>query len=129
MSARGDIVVKFGAKVRELRVVRRLTQEDLAGKVGVGRAALISLEKGEGAPPRLDLIVGLADALGVGPATLLPLGPPEPPKPWEVVARRLGLSYEEALRLRALAEDAGLADVGSAQDVLLVWMHETKVLP
>src|SRR5688572_13329442 len=93
VSAEFDIVANFGAKVREIRLAKHLTQEDVAGRVGLQRTTISALENGDGAPPRLDLLMSLARALGVAPATLLPPGPPAPPTPWEVVARRLRLSY------------------------------------
>jgi hypothetical protein len=39
------------------------------------------------------------------------------------------LTYEDAGRLRAKAEEAGLAEVGTVQEILLLWMHDRKILP
>jgi len=50
--------------VREHRVVRRLTQEDLASAVGVSRQTIIAIEKGEYTPSAL-LALRLARIFGV----------------------------------------------------------------
>jgi transcriptional regulator with XRE-family HTH domain len=63
-------VVGFGATVRRLRAARGLTQAALAGAAGTSRTQLVNLEA-EGSLPSLDLLVGLADALGVTTDALL----------------------------------------------------------
>ncbi len=50
--------------VREHRVIRRLTQEELASAVGVSRQTIIAIEKGEYTPSAL-LALRLARAFQV----------------------------------------------------------------
>lgn len=56
--------IRFGARIRELRSERQLTQEELADRVGVFRTYMSRVETGI-ANPTLTLIHALADALGV----------------------------------------------------------------
>lgn len=42
-----DITVKFGKRVREIRVLKKLSQEELAEKAGVHRTYIGMIERGE----------------------------------------------------------------------------------
>ncbi len=59
--------------------------------------------------------------------------PPDPvtlePRAWRTVASRLTLSYDDALRLRSLLADAGIAETATTEEAVLIWMRERKVLP
>ncbi len=55
---------QFGEKIRELRTIRGLSQEDLAFKSGVHRTYLGGIERGE-RNPSLKNISAIAEALGV----------------------------------------------------------------
>ncbi len=80
--------------------------------------------------PGFDVVIKLARALGVSAAVFLPPGPEDqPPAAWETIARRLALTYEDALRLRSLLTAAGIANTATPEQALLVWMRERKVLP
>ncbi len=59
-----DIRKRFGQRVRELRLARKLSQEELAFRAGVHRTYLGSIERGERnvALRNIDLI---ASALGI----------------------------------------------------------------
>lgn len=57
----GDMVVN---RVKELRTMGGLRQEDLAGRVGVSRQTIISIENGR-YNPSLELAWRLARTLGV----------------------------------------------------------------
>ena len=72
------LLVDFGRRVREMRHVRRLTQEDLAAKSGLDRSYVGQVERGE-RNISLENIGILADALGVSPAELL--SPPDASDP------------------------------------------------
>jgi transcriptional regulator with XRE-family HTH domain len=56
-------------RLREWRLRRLLTQEDLAKKSGLGVNTIIRIEQGQGA--RISTLRKLADALGVTPDQLL----------------------------------------------------------
>jgi len=56
----------IGARLRELRRERKLTQEDLASKAGVSLDIVRKLEQGRRTGARLDTLGWLAGALGVG---------------------------------------------------------------
>lgn len=60
----------FGRRLRALREERGLTQEGLADRAGVDRKLVYRTELGQ-TSPRLDAVVGIADALGVTPSDLL----------------------------------------------------------
>ncbi len=55
---------QFGERVRELRTMRGLSQEELAFKAGVHRTYLGGIERGE-RNPSLRNIAAIAKALGV----------------------------------------------------------------
>ncbi len=60
---------KFGVRVRSLRQKARLSQEELANKVGIHRTYIGGVERGE---RNLGLIniLRIADALEISPASL-----------------------------------------------------------
>jgi transcriptional regulator with XRE-family HTH domain len=60
----------FGAWARDLRKRRKLTQGEVASRVGITATYLSQIEKGQ-RNPTLAVIVGLARALGVKPSTLV----------------------------------------------------------
>ena len=55
---------QFGERVRELRLARGLSQEELAFKSGIHRTYLGSIERGE-RNPSLKNIAAIAESLGV----------------------------------------------------------------
>ena len=69
MSSR--FVKQFGAKVRELRDARGLSQEALADAAGLHRTHISLIERGQRSA-RLETIESLATALGIQPADLMP---------------------------------------------------------
>lgn len=70
--------VAFGTRIRELRLERELTQDDLATHCGLFRTYMSRIETGN-ANPTLTMICALADALGVTVAELFPLSTPPTP--------------------------------------------------
>ncbi|HXN23229.1 MAG TPA: helix-turn-helix transcriptional regulator [Candidatus Dormibacteraeota bacterium] len=66
-----------GKRLRHLRSKAELTQEDLAGRVGVARHTIWRLEKGPAFNPRLRTIQAIAKALGVDVGYLLSAHPPK----------------------------------------------------
>lgn len=72
--------LEMGAKVREARMHSNLTQEGLAGRLGLERRAIVRLELGD-VSPATDRIFAIAHILGVAPADLMPdttIGPDKP---------------------------------------------------
>jgi putative transcriptional regulator len=59
--------------VREHRVIRRLTQDDLAKSVGVSRQTVVAMEKGEYTPSTM-LALKLAHSFGVKVEDLFSIG-------------------------------------------------------
>jgi len=55
---------QFGERVRELRLARELSQEELASRAGLHRTYLGGIERGE-RNPALKNIAAIAEALGV----------------------------------------------------------------
>jgi transcriptional regulator with XRE-family HTH domain len=64
------VVVKIGDRLRDLRVRRALTQEELAEKAEVGTNTVARLERNE-AEPHMSTLRKLARALGVDPSELI----------------------------------------------------------
>jgi len=52
-------------KIKEARISRHMTQEELAEKSGISRATISSLENGNSRTTTVDTLVKLAGALGV----------------------------------------------------------------
>lgn len=80
------IVARFGARLRELRTSRGLTQAQLAERAEVTISYITRLESG-GYAPGIDLVQKLATALGTTAADILPAADP-PPDAAEVLRER-----------------------------------------
>ncbi|MGB3945974.1 MAG: helix-turn-helix transcriptional regulator [Candidatus Saccharimonadales bacterium] len=65
-----EYLLLFGKRVRELRKAKKLSQSQLADKVGVDRSYIGLLERGE-RNPSLEVIADIAKALGTKPDILL----------------------------------------------------------
>ncbi|MBD9629952.1 MULTISPECIES: helix-turn-helix domain-containing protein [Pseudomonadaceae] len=61
--------IRFGSRVRELRLASGVTQEEFAERCGFARTYMSRIETG-GANPSLDAIKVLADALGISMSLL-----------------------------------------------------------
>ena len=70
MKRRRDIKLLFGRHLRQLRVARRMSQEQLADQAGLDRSYVGSVERGE-RNISLENICKLAAGLGDSPARLL----------------------------------------------------------
>jgi transcriptional regulator with XRE-family HTH domain len=68
--ARMLVVVKIGDRLRDLRVRRALTQEELADKADVGTNTVARLEHNE-TEPHMSTLRKLARALNVDPSELI----------------------------------------------------------
>jgi transcriptional regulator with XRE-family HTH domain len=64
---------RFGERIRSLRQLRNLSQEELAFRAGIHRTYLGGIERGE-RNPALKNINSLADALNVSLSELFKLG-------------------------------------------------------
>jgi transcriptional regulator with XRE-family HTH domain len=62
---------ELGARIRAAREEARLTQEALAGAVGLSRGSIANIERGDQAPPTYRLAL-IAQALDVDLPALLP---------------------------------------------------------
>lgn len=60
---------RFGARLRQLRGLAGLNQEQLAERAGIDRKSVSRMENGRHSPA-LDVVFELARALGVEPAEL-----------------------------------------------------------
>jgi len=59
-----DLERRFGKRLKELRLARGLSQEELAFKIGVHRTYLGGIERGE-RNPSLKNLASIAEGLGV----------------------------------------------------------------
>ena len=66
-----DIAKQFGKNVRKYRIMRKLSQEELANRAELHRTQITLIESGKRCP-RLDTIYKLATALNIKPEGLLP---------------------------------------------------------
>lgn len=62
--------VHIGKKLREVRIRRLLTQEELAEKAGLSPSTVVNIERDQ-AEPQFRTIRKLAEALDVDPISLL----------------------------------------------------------
>jgi transcriptional regulator with XRE-family HTH domain len=69
-----DVRKRFGERVRELRLAKGLSQEELAFRARVHRTYLGGIERGE-RNPALKNIAAIAGALGVSLAALFAFDP------------------------------------------------------
>jgi transcriptional regulator with XRE-family HTH domain len=67
---------EFGLLLKAKRSQARLTQDEMALRVGLGRTSITNIEQGK-QPVSLQLLYRLAEALGAAPHELLPLDPPK----------------------------------------------------
>ena len=65
------MAARFGERLRQARLQRGLTQEELARRASVSIVTVAKLERSEHRRPTVDTAVKLAKALGVDPAWLL----------------------------------------------------------
>lgn len=87
-----DLRGQLGARLRQLRQARRLTQERLAERAGLSFKFLGELERGRG-NPTLTTLTAISDALGVRLVDLLALDADRPrltPKQASQVREALG---------------------------------------
>lgn len=61
----------MGYKIRELRLQKRLTQEELAKRAGVTRTTICNIENGVQDDIKVKNLKGIADALGVSLSELI----------------------------------------------------------
>ena len=72
------IYTRFGRELRRVRRQKKMTQDDLAQRVNLGRTSIVNIESGR-QRVHLHTFVALADALEVSPAELLPEEPESVP--------------------------------------------------
>ena len=92
-----DLRGRLGARLKQLRHARRLTQEQLAERAGLSYKFLGELERGRG-NPTLTTLAALSDALGVRLVDLLALDTHRPRlTPRQAVQVREALASLESL--------------------------------
>ena len=68
-----ELVINFGKKVKRLRKLKGLTQIDLCNITGINRYTLMKYEKLTEAPPSMETIISLCQALEISADYLLGL--------------------------------------------------------
>lgn len=81
--------------IREWRKHRGLTQQRLADRLGVDKGTISKLENGK-MPWDQKYILGIAEALGIEPASLFMRDPSQPDYAWTLWEQAKKLSPEEA---------------------------------
>lgn len=88
----------FGPFLRRLRNDRKLSQRDLADRVGVTFPYISKIENGREPPPNADTLLLIANVLNVDPDELLVRAGKAPPD----LVRRLASDLALVKRVRAL---------------------------
>ena len=102
-----DLRGRVGARVKQLRQARRLTQEQLAERAGLSYKFIGEVERGRG-NPTLTTLAALSDALGVVLVDLLGIDPDRPRlSPRQVTQVREALESLETLVEWATPPDPG----------------------
>ena len=99
--------MSFATRLHELRVAKRLSLQEVADKVGISKAHVWNLEKGQADNPSMELVVKLADLFRVRVADLVGENPDAPDEDPEMVAmfRDLkGLGDDDREIIRGLME-------------------------
>ena len=102
-----DLRGRVGARVKQLRKARRLTQEQLAERAGLSYKFIGEVERGRG-NPTLTTLAAMSDALGIGLVDLLGIDPERPRlSPRQVTQVREALESLETLVEWATPPDQG----------------------
>lgn len=87
--------------IREWRLHRALTQEQLAGRLDTSKTTISRIEAGK-QPYTQDVLEALAEALGCGPADLLMRDPTRPSAPWDLADTVRQMTPEDQQRAAAV---------------------------
>lgn len=93
---RNRLYQEMGRRVRRRRKERKLSQESLAGEVGLSRVSIVNLEKGRQRPP-LHVLWEIAEVLCVDPAALIPTR-----EEFHLSSEEIGVSAELAAHLKKM---------------------------
>lgn len=96
--------MSFARKLHDLRIAQRRSLQDVADAVGISKAHVFNLEKGNTANPSMELVVKLAELFRVRVADLVGENPTSEDEPAEMVAmfrdlKGLGDHERETIRL------------------------------
>ena len=105
-----DLRGRVGARMRQLRRARRLTQEQLAERAGLSYKFVGELERGLG-NPTLTTLAALSEALGVGLVDLLALETDRP----RLSPRQASQVREAIASIETLVELAAPAPSGKSR--------------
>ena len=78
--------MSFATRLHGLRITNRLSLQQVADKVGISKAHVWNLEKGQAENPSMELVVKLADLFRVRVADLVGENPDSPDEDPEIIA-------------------------------------------
>lgn len=107
-----DLRGRVGARLRQLRQARRLTQEQLAERAGLSYKFVGEVERGRG-NPTLTTLAALSEALGVALVDLLALEPARP----KLTPRQVSQVRDALVSLETLVEWAAPPESGKSRKV------------
>lgn len=90
----------LGTRIKRMRILREMTQEELAEKIGVQKSAIAKYESGRVVNLKWETLQALASALGVSPAWLFGMEEAQPQHP----VHKLPQEEEDLLQLYRNAE-------------------------
>jgi len=116
--------MKFGEKVKDLRMQKKMTQEELAKAVGISHRTVFAYENGETYPRRREVYKKLADFFGVDVNYLLTEDEEFITEASEKYGRRGAMQAQELL------EQASAMFAGGelSEDDQLAFVHEIQQL-
>ena len=78
--------MSFATRLNKLRIEKRLSLQEVADKVGISKAHVWNLEKGQADNPSMELVMKLADLFRVRVADLVGENPDDPDEDAEMIA-------------------------------------------
>lgn len=65
LSAPPIFILKFRRLATDTRKYRQISQQEIADRIGVSQSVIANFEAGKNMNPKIELICGIADALGI----------------------------------------------------------------
>lgn len=114
MGSFAEVLRRAGARIKELRKARGLNQEELAGRAGLSRTYIGTIELG-GKQPSLWTLFRISRALGVAIAEIFLPPSKASPTAREIVAR---------IEAKLLVKDRTVAELHKAEDLLEAFLRK-----
>lgn len=96
--------MSLGSKLKDLRILKRQSLQQVAESIGASKAHIWELERGTSRNPSLELLSKLADHFGVSISTFVGENPDDPTEDPEIIAmfrdlKKLDAPSRETIRV------------------------------